>query len=106
MDKSSTVLGHFFEGADFLGGVDLGEIVQRSKQSGEKKILFVVGIACLNSIWHHRNEVCFQNIKWSLMEVFLKIQREAILWIESRILNIEIDNQLWLLSPRLAYKSL
>ena len=72
------------------------------KNSLEKRALNVIGVVALVRLWHHRNEATFNNRSKKTEAIFLQIQKEALMWIESRASKVVVDRSLWFSTPRLA----
>lgn len=69
----------------------------------EKKIFKIVAIATLSNIWIERNEAIFHQ-RNSPEDVFYRIQKEALLWLECRSSKLDLDWRLCLSSPNVAFK--
>ncbi|KAL4553969.1 hypothetical protein LXL04_039915 [Taraxacum kok-saghyz] len=78
----------------------------QAKSKTEKQLLFVVCAATLNQIWKNRNEAQFHNKGIQVNDMFLNVQKESALWIESRAYKVELEKLLWVNSPRLAVKTM
>lgn len=71
-----------------------------------KKVLHLVGAAVIRSIWMARNKITFKNQIDKVEEVVHEIQKESMLWLESRSRNVISHRNLWVASPMLALSSL
>ena len=67
----------------------------------QKLALISIGIATLCGLWRNRNEATFKKCSKKAENIFLQIQKESFIWIDSRANRVEIDRSMWILSPKI-----
>ncbi|KAL4592366.1 hypothetical protein LXL04_005358 [Taraxacum kok-saghyz] len=70
-------------------------IEQQGQNPIEKQAMRVIGAATLSLLWQNRNEVTFLKKGKKAGEIFIQIQKEALLWISSRAAKVVIDSRPW-----------
>lgn len=68
------------------------------------KAPFAVGCATVINLWRNQNDATFQSQMRRAADIFALIQRDSLLWIDSKFLKVVIDGSVWLFSPRLTIK--
>lgn len=71
-----------------------------------QRALRLIGFAVLYTLWLNRNEGIFHNNPISVETSFVRIQKDSLLWIDSRASKICVDRSIWLSNPSIAISPL